>query len=378
MKIALAYLEYSRRGGIERHSVELAEGLAGRGHEVHFYGASAPEQPRQGVTFHRVLIPPFPNSLRVVAFAARGGRALAGERDALTISAGPVGGADVVVAHSCHAAGRSIPAAREMRSKGRRNWGIADAVRLRMERQVYGERRYRRVVAVSEGVARELQTFYQVPAADIDVIPNGVDINEFHPRLRETSGAAFRRTSHIPADHSVLLFVGNEFRRKGLDLLIDALGRLRGERWSLVVAGDDEPGPFWMHARRLGIDSRIQFLGAARDMASVYAAADWFVLPTAYEAWPLAMGEAAASGVPLLMTKVNGTEDFLVNGENGFFITPSAGDLAGTLSMCMNNQDLRLRLSARARSRACEFTWERTVNAFSELLGRLSSEVIQS
>ncbi len=86
----------------------------------------------------------------------------------------------------------------------------------------------------------------------------------------------------------------------------------------MIGAGDEDR--FRAIARRSGLAGRVEFIGAQLDPAPYYAAADAFVLPTAYETFSLASYEAAAAGLPLLVTRVNGVEDLLVDGETGWFI----------------------------------------------------------
>jgi len=372
VRIAIAHHEYSRFGGIERHLVELAEGLAALGHEVEFFGVVCREHPCNGVVFTRVAVPTQPNSVRMVAFELRARKVLSAARKDVTISAGSVVGTDIVVAQSCHAAGRAIPDARELRSKGRRNWGVADRIRLSMERRIFSERRYKRIVAVSRGVARELGEMYGVPPRDITVIPNGVDLEHFHPRWRESVGKGLRRALEIPATHPLILFVGHEFRRKGLEPLLEALGTLNDESWDLLVAGDDDAALYRDAARRLGIGGRVHFLGSVKDTRDVYAAADLFVFPTAYEAWPLAMLEAAASGLPLIVTRVNGAEDFVVDGRNGLFVERSPGDIAEKILMCLKNESLTRSLGEGARSSSMTYGWDRITRSVEQVVNDIA------
>jgi UDP-glucose:(heptosyl)LPS alpha-1,3-glucosyltransferase len=93
-------------------------------------------------------------------------------------------------------------------------------------------------------------------------------------------------------------------------------------------------------------------------MPPLYAAADAFILPTAYEAFPLVTLEAAASGLPLLVTRVNGVEDLLQEGRNGWFVSPEGRDIARRLNELAADGALARRMSAEARSAAAGFSWE--------------------
>jgi UDP-glucose:(heptosyl)LPS alpha-1,3-glucosyltransferase len=99
-------------------------------------------------------------------------------------------------------------------------------------------------------------------------------------------------------------------------------------------------------------------------MPRLYAAADAFVLPTAYEAFPLVALEAAASGVPLLVTAVNGVEDLLQDGHGGWFIVPEGQDIARRLNQLRSDPELARAMPARARAAAARYSWEAMVEAY--------------
>ena len=95
--------------------------------------------------------------------------------------------------------------------------------------------------------------------------------------------------------------------------------------------------------------NRVEFLGSQPDPSPYYAAADAFVLPTAYETFSLATYEAAAAGLPLLVTRVNGVDDLLVDGESGWFIAREAHVIAERLKTLQAQPQLRERMGRRAR-----------------------------
>ncbi len=185
-------------------------------------------------------------------------------------------------------------------------------------------------------------------ASRIRVIPNGIDLNRF---ARDTAaGLRIRQEFGIPVDARLLLFAGHEFRRKGLAHAIGALERLGPDVWMLVV-GSDNPAPY----RKLATTSanRLVFAGSRTDMPALYAAADAFVLPTAYETFSLVCMEAMACSTPVFATPVGGIEDYLVDGVNGYQIKMDGADIAD------EDRDGFLRsgdTGAAVRRRACHGT----------------------
>src|SRR5262249_59614452 len=106
-----------------------------------------------------------------------------------------------------------------------------------------------------------------------------------------------------------LLAVGSVIPRKGYDLLVAALARLRHLPWRLIIAGDCERSPqtsrrLRADIMRLGLADRITLLGAlaAEEVAPLYLSADLFVLPSRFEGYGMAYTEAIAHGVPVIGT----------------------------------------------------------------------------
>jgi UDP-glucose:(heptosyl)LPS alpha-1,3-glucosyltransferase len=107
-------------------------------------------------------------------------------------------------------------------------------------------------------------------------------------------------------------------------------------------------------------------------MPSLYAAGDAFVLPTAYEAFPLVSLEAAASGLPLLVTRVSGIEDLLRDGFCGWFVAREPRDIARRLNELGSNQALAVRMAAAARAVAAGYSWEAMTDKYRSLYSELS------
>jgi glycosyltransferase involved in cell wall biosynthesis len=236
------------------------------------------------------------------------------------------------------------------------------------DRWMIGGLRYRIYVAVSPRVAVELQQIYKVPASCIRVIPNGIDLDRF--TCDTAAGLRVRAEFNIPADAKLLLFAGHEFRRKGLAHAIGALERLGPDVWMLVV-GSDNPAPY----RKLAATSsnRLVFAGSRKDMPALYAAADAFVLPTAYETFSLVCMEAMACSTPVFATPVGGIEDYLVDGVNGYQIQMDADDIAGKIAKVFADPDLTRRLGDGAHATALNYGWDHVGAQYIELLEQVQA-----
>ncbi|MBN2581837.1 MAG: glycosyltransferase family 4 protein [Planctomycetes bacterium] len=170
-----------------------------------------------------------------------------------------------------------------------------------------------RLVAISEMVRRDMKTFYRVDDSRITLVYNGVDTARFDPeRLRPLRGQ-LRNQHQVPDDTVVFLFMGHNFKLKGLKELLFAVRLLKQQTqrpFRLLVVGKNRRWKtFDRLARRLGIDDCVTFVGPCKDAAVAYAAADVFVHPTWYDPCSLVMLEAMACGLPSISTRFNGASE---------------------------------------------------------------------
>jgi UDP-glucose:(heptosyl)LPS alpha-1,3-glucosyltransferase len=235
--------------------------------------------------------------------------------------------------------------------------------------------RYRRVVAISERVRTQLKEYYGVPDERIVTIPNGINLSRFSPGNIE-SRAEVRREFRVADDVPLVLFVGSQYRLKGLEFAIRALGEMKTKAILLVV-GADNPEPFKRLTAELGLTERVIFAGARNDLPRIYPAADAFVLPTLYETFALVCLEAMASGLPVVAAPVGGIEDYLRDGENGLYIRRDAVEIAGRLDRLLNDHELQAKLRAGGIATAANYQWTKIARQYLSLFEQLIAERAQ-
>ncbi len=124
----------------------------------------------------------------------------------------------------------------------------------------------------------------------------------------------------------VLLFSAlGHFERKGLPLILAALRELENPKLKLLVVGGqmDVIARYISIVTGMGLQNQVIFVGMQRDVRPFLWAADAFMLPSFYEAFPLVSLEAAAAGVPAIVTHLHGVEELIEDGRNGIFIEPT-------------------------------------------------------
>lgn len=179
----------------------------------------------------------------------------------------------------------------------------------------------------------------------------GVDLRRFTPDVDPA----------FDEERIAVLYVGRLDEGKGLRELITAQSRL-GDRTRLYLVGDGTlKGDLREHARRLGVEDDVVFVGSVDhdDVPGYYAAADVFCLPSHHESFGMVNVEAMACGTPVISTRIDAIEEYLTDGENGLLVEPGdVGALTDALERLATDTELRARLGANARSDAAEFGWE--------------------
>jgi glycosyltransferase involved in cell wall biosynthesis len=349
-------------------------GLLEAGARVTVIARTCALAPREGLRFIRVRTPRRPATIALPAFFLAAAPLVARHRGALVHSTGAIvpNRVDVSTVHYCHRAAAARVQAPRASSSGlfyRLNAAIAARLSRAAERWCYRPSRTRVLCAVSDGVAAELRLHFPGAAASVRTVPNGVDASTFRPD--PPARARLRAQLGLGDADRLALFVGGDWERKGLRHAVDALAHAPG--WHLAVAGaGDRSGPS-TRAHNAGTSERLHFLGAVREMPPVYAAADSFVFPTAYEAFPLVALEAAASGLPIIATRVNGVEQLVEDGANGWFVGRDGREIGRRLRELAADDTLARKMAAEARAAAAGFSWQAMTHGYLDVYAQVSS-----
>jgi glycosyltransferase involved in cell wall biosynthesis len=193
-------------------------------------------------------------------------------------------------------------------------------LRAQLEPWVYGHASV--IVTPSHGLARELTAAYPRTATKIRVLANPVDLQGFR-RPEGFDRESFRKNLGLLPQDIVLAFVAlGHYERKGLPLLLRALAALQDPTLKVLVIGGSRNAisSYRERATRIGVNGNVKFFETQRDIRVYLWASDALALPSCYEVFPLVALEAAAAALPLLVTPLNGVEEFLRDSENGLLM----------------------------------------------------------
>jgi glycosyltransferase involved in cell wall biosynthesis len=179
------------------------------------------------------------------------------------------------------------------------------------------------------------------------------------------------------APHGVLCCtVARLSAQKGLDVLVEAAailhGRATGTGTRFVIVGDGElRQQVEEHIARLGVGDTVELAGSRPpdEVPKWLAAADVFVLASYYEGLSLAVMEAMASGLPVVVSRVSGTAELVPTADDGRIVEPGdAVGLADAIEELSADGALRRAIGRRAHDRAQEFSWDNCFARTSALL----------
>lgn len=217
----------------------------------------------------------------------------------------------------------------------------------------------RAVVVTSDHTGRILTAEYGVPAACIVVARPGTDRVPFAP---------------CDGDPVRLLTVASLTRRKGHDVLIEALATLASLPWQSRFVGGLDFDPTWADSLRkrvirLQLQDRIRFVGAVDDLQAEYRHADLFVLPSRFEGYGMVFAEALSAGLPVIAARAGAVPD-VVPDTAGLLVPPDDPQaLSSALRNLLTRGDLRRRLQAGARSAATTLpTWTDSARCVARLV----------
>ena len=182
---------------------------------------------------------------------------------------------------------------------------------LKIEQESFESPELQMVFTNSHMVRTQILDFYQTDPKKIHVIHNGVEWKEMEndfqnwPRMRRER------------DRYHFLFIGHNFQRKGLKLLLEALSLLNRSDFLLSVVGRDKNEAWFKeYAKKLQLKNNVSFYGRVSCTRPFYQSADALVIPSFYDPFANVTVEALAMGLFVISSKMNGAHEIL-NRENG-------------------------------------------------------------
>ncbi len=380
-KIAVLSRNFSTTGGgAERYAVAVVEQLAQR-HDVHVFTQHVGHQ-IPGVTYHPVALPlRRPRWINQLYFATATWWATRR-------------GFDVVHSHenSWHGQVQTVHVLPVKHNLFHGKHGFSLAARwlkvltsprlvtyLCLESLRYAPQPKRRVVLTSQALFKDFVAAYPRAASMTEVIAPGVE--QAPGACKPAQQQEARAQLGLPLQGRGLLFVGNDFRKKGLPALLRALATLPQEVWLAVVGQSRQEAEMRALARDLGVTDRVWFLGMQTDMDTVYRAGDILVHPTLEDTYAMVVLEAMAHGLPVVVSGAPwcGISAELSDGVNAVLLhdPQSAHGMVNALERLLNDAPWAQSLGQQASAFAAQRTWAQVGDQHKKLFAQLAPRYSQ-
>lgn len=361
LRIAVLNRQFSPTGGgAERYSIALVEHLAA-GHDIHVF-AQHIDHSWPGVTYHKVsqalTRPRWLNQLWYATatwWATRRGFDVVHSHEntwhgnVQTMHVLPV---KYNLLHGLDGWRRAMRWAKIITSPRL-------LVYLALERSRFSLRKPRAIVVTSNSLVPQMQAAYPASQDAIKVITPGVACVVGAATALQKSES--RRKLGLPESGFCTLFVGNDYRKKGLPTLLQALSKLPKDAYVAVVGNPAQIPHFKTQAQALGLADRVYFLGALRDVAPAYVAADCLAHPTLEDTFAMVVLEATAHGLPVVVSapRYCGIAALLTHDVNALLLSDPLDALALTAALARVAHDgaLRHHLSQGALTFAAHHQW---------------------
>lgn len=228
-----------------------------------------------------------------------------------------------------------------------------------LEKRVF-QRPETQLILTSRRSAEELARFYGRHER-LPLIETGLDHKAFNGELRVASRAEARRAIGLRDETFTLLLIGNDWRKKGLGTLLDALTQLADLPVQLLVVTNEAAAVSQAVADYPTLRGAVHILPPRKDVEFYYAAADAYVGPSLEDTFALPVAEAMACGLPAIVSARAGASDIVHDGVDALVLydPKDAAALATMIRRLYTDRPFREHLGEEAAKTASQYTWER-------------------
>ncbi len=321
LNIALVRKDFScSSGGAEGYAISLAEGLAKKDNIVHVFASNINlRNYSKKIVIHKVSLIKTPSPLKNLSFQRNTRSLLSGSKFDI------VNGLSQVYPQDIYRAGDGLhihwlkTESPNPRKRFFKFFNPRHLVILFIERNIFKPHNYLKIIANSNLCKRQISYYYRVPENRIVTIYNGVDTKIFNPSVSNDIKQKIRSELGLSRKDFVLLFSGNNFRRKGLQFCLQILSLLKNKktRVKLIVCGRDNLRVYKTLCKTLNLSEDVIFPGYVSNMFAFYNIADMLIHPTLYEPFSNVCMEAMASYLPVITTRLNGAHEIIEDGVSG-------------------------------------------------------------
>ena len=364
MKIAVIRQKFVNYGGAEQFVSGYTRYLAEMGHEVHIFANQWTPSHHPNIKIHSVRAFTRNSFLRVLSFAWFALQAISFKSYDIVQSHERIWRQDIYRAgDGCHREwlerrSSYLPFIKRFFL----NFNLFHQLILRLEKRIFEKGECKKIIAISQMVKRDILRHYRLPEDRVKVVYNGIQLDRFNPSNKKKFCDEVRQQLRISGQEVMILFVGSGFERKGLEYLIKSIQYVKEKNWRLVLVGKGNWGKYLKFTSKKN-QEKITCLEPIDEIEKLYAAADFFILPSIYEPFGNANLEALASGLPIITSRNAGASEIITPKKEGIILEdPSdSKSIAEAIDYLMDPKNREPMVKA-ARSLAEKFTQQRNAS----------------
>ncbi|CTV06893.1 lipopolysaccharide glucosyltransferase I [Escherichia albertii] len=318
MIVAFCLYKYFPFGGLQRDFMRIASTVAARGHHVRVYTQSWEGDCPKAFELIRVPVKSHTNHGRNAEYYAWVQEHLKTHPADRVVGFNKMPGLDVYFAADvCYAEKVAQEKGFFYRLTSRYRHYAA------FERATFEQGKSTKLMMLTDKQIADFQKHYQTEPERFQILPPGIYPDRKYSEQIPGSREIYRQKNGINEQQNLLLQVGSDFGRKGVDRSIEALASLPESlrhNTLLFVVGQDKPRKFEALAEKLGVRSNVRFFSGRNDVSELMAAADLLLHPAYQEAAGIVLLEAIAAGLPVLVTSVCGYAHYIADANCGTVI----------------------------------------------------------
>jgi glycosyltransferase involved in cell wall biosynthesis len=383
-KIAIVSPFLDKRHGTERCVAEQIERLWDD-YEIHIYSTDVRDLDLARVTWHKIGLRIKPHLLAYICFLFANHIARYFDKRSHDLDFDIVFSpgincfdADIIAVHIIFA--EYVRLARRDLSFSRNRFGtwlrlmhrrISYSLFIALERYIYNKRHIP-LILISHKMEEDLERSFQ-RTDNLHLLYHGIDPSHMNPERRSLLRRESRAQLGVPEDIFAILLIGNDWKKKGLFTLLEAVSRLEKPTMWVLVRGADGSTSCEPTIRRLGLEGRVKFLESVPEIDSYYAASDLYICASLEDSFAIPPLEAMACGLPVIVSSRAGVSELIVHGENGLILDDPTDvqGLASLIRELYENSAMCGQIGMRAATTAREYTWQRNGARLKKIIDEL-------
>jgi len=366
LKIAVVSPRYGLVGGSEQFAMQITERLAlNPEYSIHVF-ANQWQKFSDRVSFHRYPIVKFPRYLQPISTAYFVKKMISKHNFDIIHTHERIFEADIYSIHG-------LPHQYWIKNIRKKRWlSLFDYCTHWVETKLVNNPRCQHFLSVSNSTKNIFSESFQIPKNRIQVVPPGVDLNQFLSYDRQKCRHEIRERLGLSTNDIMILFVGMNFEIKGLTHLMRAISKTLqrdlNNSLKLVVVGKGNYDYYMSLASQLNIQDHIKFTGIIHeDLEKIYLASDIFSMLSEFDTFGMTVLEAMAASIPVIVSNNVGAKDIVEHGINGYIVEAEDINLISSYIYDLLNNKHRNKLSNAAYQTALEYTWDNTADHLNKI-----------